>query len=106
MHKVLSALFISPSILVFLLLGQGCTLYTSSDRKKFETDTKAANLSSLVQTKCSSTSIAPQAQASKLVNILNADDSSEDSIFLWEHIVNNKSVFETDNSKGVYCLYE
>ncbi len=107
MHKVLSALFISSC----LLFSSACTLYTSSDRKKFETDTAALNLTqkinNLVQTKCSPTSIASQAQASKLVNILNTDDQSQGgSVFLWEHIVNNTSVFETANLEGVYCLYE
>lgn len=99
----------SFSIATAFLLISGCTVYRSSDRKKFETDTAAVQISSLINETCSETSLRGEAQASKLVKIFNSslsNDNGGGSVFLWEHIVNDKSYLETDNLKGVYCLYE
>src|SRR5689334_18066661 len=93
------------SILVLSLSVFGCTVYKSSDRKKFETDTGAIRVDSLVTEYCSSTSLRNYAEASKLVKILTSSHDGG-SIFLWEYIVDNTSYLETDNLKGVYCLYE
>jgi len=95
----------SFSIAIAIFLFAGCTVYKSSDRKKFETDTAAVQIESLINETCSDVSLREQAQASKLVKIFNSSHDGA-SVFLWEHIVNDKSYLETDNLKGVYCLYE
>jgi len=98
-----TARFFSFVFAAFLITG--CTVYKSSDRKRFETDTSSAHINNLVTESCSSTSIRDYAQASKLVKIYTSSHDGG-SVFLWEHIVDNISYLETDNLKGVYCLYE
>jgi len=95
----------SFSIIATLFIFTGCTVYKSSDRKKFETDTAAVQISSFINETCSDVSLREEAQASKLVKIFNSSHDGG-SVFLWEHIVNEKSFLETDNLKGVYCIYE
>jgi hypothetical protein len=95
----------SFSIITAFLFSAGCTVYKSSDRKKFETDTAAVQINSFIEETCSDVSLRDEAQASKLVKIFNSSHDGG-SVFLWEHIVNDKSYLETDNLKGVYCLYE
>lgn len=95
----------SFSIIAALSIFAGCTVYKSSDRKKFETDTAAVQINSFINETCSGVSLRDEAQASKLVKIFNSSHDGG-SVFLWEHIVNDKSYLETDNLKGVYCIYE
>jgi hypothetical protein len=92
-------------IILFFLALCGCTIYKSSDRKKFETDTATVNVNHLSLINCASHSIQNEAQASKLVSIINSSHDG-DSVYLWEHVINDASFLETDNLKGVYCLYE
>jgi hypothetical protein len=87
------------------LFFASCTVYKSSDRKRFETDTSAAHINNLVTESCSNKSVREYAQASKLVKIYTSSHDGG-SVFLWEHIVDDISFLETDNLKGVYCLYE
>ncbi len=93
------------SITATVLLFTGCTVYKSSDRKRFETDTAAVQINNFINEICSDVSLRDEAQASKLVKIFNSSHDGA-SVFLWEHIVNDKSYLETDNLKGVFCLYE
>lgn len=88
---------------LFVFLA-GCTIYQSPDRKAFESESPSFRIESLSQLHCSQTSIKPQATASRLVTV-NNDDHNE-SIFLWEYIINNQSYFESDNLKGNFCVYQ
>jgi hypothetical protein len=87
------------------ILFSGCTVYRSSDRKRFESENSTAHINNLVTESCSNTSIRNWAQASKLIKIYTSSHDGG-SVFLWEHVVDDISYLETDNLKGVYCLYE
>lgn len=68
---------------------------------------------------CAHQSVRAKASSKRLVTVLRNTHSSvyndvgtitnadrEESEFLWEYIINENSVFESDNLKGVYCVYE
>lgn len=102
MQKTVSALI----LLMLVFVNIGCTVYTSSDRKKFETDTAALNTLHLLKTSCSKMSLSAKATASKLVDIQMPKNQNDPALFIWEHQIENKSVYESNNAKGIYCLYE
>jgi hypothetical protein len=81
-----------------------CTIYKSPDRKDFESLSTSFKIASLKALSCSENSVKPMAQASRLVSVENSDPSQ--SVFLWEHSINNKPAFESDDLNGTYCLYE
>ncbi|MFZ3229399.1 MAG: hypothetical protein WA160_04280 [Pseudobdellovibrio sp.] len=101
--KLLNVLILSISIL------SGCTVYRSPERKDFESDfqSKSPNfrVQSLKQSGCSNKTIRTNASASTLITVLQGS-SETGSLFLWEYLIENKSFFESDNLKGVYCAYE
>ncbi len=82
-----------------------CTIYRSPDRKEFESDSSQFHAQNLVPQSCSRQSIKALAEASRLITIVQAKSSSE-SQFLWEYRIQHESVFESDNLKGVYCVFE
>lgn len=108
----MSKIFRYSLLLLSLYLLTSCTIYTSSDRKKFETENAtisttenfAIDLNSLQAVSCGQDSLSQKSEASKLVNILT--DENNQSVFLWQHIVDGFSYLETDNLNGAYCIYE
>lgn len=88
--------------ILLLLFISSCTIYKSPERKQFESEYPQFSIHSLSKTYCSGTSVIPEASASKLVYISN----EEPQVSLWEHIVDEKSVFESNNFQGEYCIYE
>ncbi len=95
----------SHYILVFftalsLLSFSSCTVYRSPERKDFEAEYTDFKVQNLQIKSCSNTSVIPHASASKLVYI------EPEKYSIWEHQVNQASVFESNNFKGEYCIYE
>lgn len=82
-----------------------CTLYKSPDRKDFESKTANFRIENLKLASCSNDSLSALSESSRLISIFN-NSLQNNSVFLWEHKVNNSSAFETDNLKGIYCVYE
>lgn len=89
---------------VFSILNS-CTIYKSPDRKDFESQSASFKIQNLQSTSCSENSVRTLASASRLITIQSSQNSN-DSVFLWEHTVDNINVFESDNLMGIYCLYE
>lgn len=83
-----------------------CSLYRSEDRKDFESAKESFSLKSLSLAGCSYSTYRPTARAQKLVSVFT-EPQTGDSVFLWEYrLTNGRSVFEAENLKGTYCLYE
>lgn len=95
----------TSAIVILTGILYSCSIYKSADRKDFESDYSAFNITNLKISHCSQISIKANAQYSKLVTV-QSDDSTHETFILWEHKINNASVFETDNLNGTYCLYE
>jgi hypothetical protein len=95
----------SHDVLVFfaalsLLAVSSCTVYRSPERKDFEAEYAQFKVTNLQIKSCSQTSVVQQASASKLVYI------EPENYSIWEHQLNQTAVFESNNFKGEYCLYE
>lgn len=86
-----------------LALAPSCTIYRSPERKDFESTSSQFNAQNLKQTSCSNKSIKDEATSARLMTVL---EKSEPAEFLWEYQLNNQSYYESDNLKGVFCLYE
>lgn len=83
-----------------------CSVYKSPDRKDFESYTVAANtLQNLKPLDCSYSSLKEFSTDSKLISVHNSSLDGE-SVLLWKYLINHQTVFESDNLKGVYCIYE
>lgn len=100
-------------ILIFLLTltTVACTIYRSPQRKEFESESSQFRVQNLALAGCTHQSVRSKASSKRLVTVLQNMNSSvynetKDSEFLWEYIINEDSVFESDNLKGVYCVYE
>ena len=83
-----------------LLVLSSCTVYRSPERKDFESEYQGFKVKNLQIKSCSPESVIQQATASKLVYI------EPEKYSIWEHQVNQTSVFESNNFKGEYCIYE
>ena len=105
MYSFKSLILIRSALVLSACILSSCTVYRSPDRKDFESGAASFKVQNLQASECSHTSIKTQATASKLVNIIKADSENE-SAFLWEHLVNDQSIFESDNLKGNFCIYE
>lgn len=101
--------FLKSSVLSFIptfflsLFLFSCSVYKSPDRKVFESRISNFDVQNLKLLQCSETSIKDFATASRLVNV---DHSLDDPEFMWEYQINDRSVFESNKSKGTYCIYE
>ncbi len=78
----------------------GCTVYRSPERKDFESEYTGFKVKNLQIQSCSHESVIVHATASKLVYI------EPEKYSIWEHQVKQVSVFESNNFKGEYCIYE
>lgn len=99
--------------LLFNSLLMSCSIYKSPDRKTFESTQSHFNAQNLKMTTCASTSVQKFATSSRLVTILTENssvnstiNSTTESHFIWEHQIDNQIIFESNNLKGTYCLYE
>lgn len=99
---------------LILLMSSSCTIYRSPERadfeKDFESNSSQFRVQNLVMKNCSNETIQQKSSSKRLVTTLPSDQNSDmnnsESLFLWEYIVEQKSIFESDNLKGVYCVYE
>lgn len=98
-------LFKIITLFCIAIIFSACTIYKSPDRKNFESDYASFKIQNLTESLCTYVSIKGTAEASKLVTIVKTT-SDHESVFLWEYQVNGQNVFESDNLKGVYCVYE
>ena len=90
----------------FSLLLNSCSIYTSSDRKKFETETaQVLAYEHVPNSACSDKSLSPISSATKE---LYTTESSQDGspLLVRQLVINNQFIYETDNLKGVYCVYQ
>ena len=86
-------------ILLSLLILPACTIYQSPERRTFESESPTFKVQSLQKMSCSQQSVKPQSSQSRMLTF-------NDDISIWEHIINNKSVFESDDlNQKEYCLY-
>lgn len=103
-------------ILIVISSILSCTIYRSPQRKEFESESpqfRSASAQFRVQNlqlnECTHHSFRSKATSKRLVTVLQNSVYSAhnkiDSEFLWEYLVNDSSVFESDNLKGVYCVY-
>lgn len=88
------------SIALLSAVFSGCTVYRSPERKDFESEYTGFKVKNLQIQSCSQESVIRQATASKLVFI------EPEKYSIWEHQVNQVSIFESNNFKGEYCIYE
>lgn len=82
------------------LVFSGCTVYRSPERKDFESEYTGFKVKNLQIKSCSPESLIRLATASKLVYM------EPEKYSIWEHQVNQVSIFESNNFKGEYCIYE
>jgi hypothetical protein len=82
---------------VFLLTS--CSIYRSADRNNFESESPQIRIRSLQKQSCSNQTLASSASQSRLLTTFNDE-------FLWEHVIQSTSVYESTDLKGNYCLYD
>lgn len=97
--------------LLILIHSFGCTIYRSPQRKEFESESSQFRVQNLKLAECGHQSVRSRATSKRLVTVLQNANSSAynemgESEFLWEYIVHENSIFESDNLKGVYCVYK
>ncbi len=91
--------YIESLILILLLTLTACTIYQSPERKSFESESPTFKVQSLQRISCSSDSVETMASQSRLISVNNKSS-------LWEHIVENKSIYESNELNKEYCIYE
>ena len=85
--------------IAFILLGllfQSCQVYQSPERKEFESESPQFRVQNLQKISCSPKSQSAHAQAQKIVY-------ENESERVWEFIIAQVSVFESENLQGEYC---
>ena len=96
--------------LVLIFQALGCTIYRSPQRKEFESESSQFRAENLKLDECSHQSVRTRATSKRLVTILQNSaysvNNKSESEFLWEYIINENSIFESDNLKGDYCVYQ
>lgn len=93
-HTLIKQLFLP----LFLLLSS-CTIYRSAERVKFESDSPQFKIQSLNLMSCSAESVQSYASQAKLI-------TTEGDRFIWEYIIESKSIYESQTSNNEYCIYE
>lgn len=86
-----------------------CTIYRSPQRKEFESESSGFRVQNLKLSECTHQSLRTTATAQRLVTVLQNSSSSgmnKETEFLWEYRIHQASIFESDNLKGVYCVYQ
>ena len=92
-----------------LFVFTSCGLYTSSDRKKFETDNPnppamTAKDEVLKTSNCSQNSLADRSSIQEI--IYEYDNGTEQSLIVRRLVINGIEVFESDDLQGVYCVLQ
>jgi hypothetical protein len=85
--------------LALIMATNSCTIYQSPERKTFESESPTFKVQNLQKISCGTESVMPLASQSRLITI-------DDQISVWEHIINDKSQFESDYLQKEYCQYE
>ncbi len=97
-------------ILLVVINTFGCTIYRSPQRKEFESESSQFRVENLKKIDCTHQSVRTKATSKRLVTILQNSaysvNNKSESEFLWEYVINEASIFESDNLKGDYCVYE
>ncbi len=94
-------------LLLFFTIAflSSCSVYRSPERKEFESDSPQFRAQNLSKVSCSNSSARSKASASRLITVYKSSPTS-DNQFLWEYIIDQNSVFESDNLGGVYCAFQ
>lgn len=96
--------------LILLFSTVSCTIYRSPQRKEFESESSQFRVQNLKLADCTHQSVRTKATSKRLVTVLQSShysaNNSSESEFLWEYVISDSSVFESDNLKGVYCVYQ
>ena len=100
MRKGTTALYL---LTIFCFISS-CSIYQSSDRKKFEDDNKVA-AANLQVSYCSDSSAAPSAQRSRVIDATYRTDGTMQSQ-LWEFEADGVIFYEVDYLNGVFCRYD
>ena len=95
--------FTHSLLFILFLFLQACTIYQSPERKSFESESPTFKVQSLQRITCRSESVQSLASQSRLVTVSLNENKN---ISLWEHIVDSKSIFESNELNKDYCLYE
>lgn len=96
-------------IIFICFVSSSCSIYTSSDRKKFETETaQTAQLNTFNDANNASCSNKSLNAFSTSTKELYTTESPQDGgpLLVRQLVVNDQYVYETDNLKGVYCVYQ
>jgi hypothetical protein len=93
-------------LILICFTSSSCSIYTSSDRKKFETDTsQLISFEYSNNASCSSQSLNAFSTSTKeLYTTERPQDGGP--LLVRQLVVNDQLVYETDNLKGVYCVYQ
>lgn len=91
--------FLNSLKITALFIVTSCTIYQSPERKSFESESPSFKVQSLQKISCGSNSIQDHAEQSRLITLQN-------EIALWEHVIQNQSIFESNELNKEYCLYE
>jgi hypothetical protein len=98
--RLLSLYSLVISIALSSTVFSSCTVYRSPERKDFESEYTDFKVKNLQIKSCSQESVIRQATASKLIFI------EPEKYTIWEHHINQVAIFESNNFKGEYCIYE
>lgn len=89
--------------IAFILLGllfQSCQVYQSPERKEFESESPQFRVQNLQKMSCSRISLNTQANKITGQKIVAENETER----VWEYIIKNESVFESENLQGEYCV--
>ena len=103
-YKFIYFLFLNPLFLTILFLSPlltSCSVYKSPDRKDFESSHSDFRVQNLKMIGCSANSVKDFATVTRLISY-----SETESQIIWEHQIDDQIIFESNNLKGIYCLYE
>lgn len=86
-------------LFLYLVSTASCSIYKSADRNDFETESPTFKIKSLQKIDCSGKTLATESTQSRLITTI-------DDTFLWEHQVQETPIYESNDLKGTYCLYD
>jgi hypothetical protein len=94
---------VHKNTIVFILLSflfQSCQVYQSPERKEFESESPQFRVQNLQKISCSQTSVSSQSPAIVGQKIILETETER----IWEFIIADVSVFESENLQGEYCV--
>ncbi|MFN3455394.1 MAG: hypothetical protein ACK41T_10585 [Pseudobdellovibrio sp.] len=96
--KIILTLYFSCVVILFFSLNS-CSVYRSAERTAFESESPSALIKSANKISCSGETVATHANQSRLLTQIDEE-------FLWEHKIQNNTIYESTDLKGTYCLYD